>query len=277
MAETALNKNIKELVAQKKLGSLISEISIAKECLSLMTQIRSLEKSYGNELLRDKDNPEKWLELYKGRLSLEEKLATFNEKVPSSSNEQELYDAVLDHVVRTVLHEQLELDTEESNTSALIDALENSQPPADYYEAELERNEEFQNALDKCSSKDIEKARNRLIYPLTHNNMSYTLKRSNYTTEDVKVQTVGFLGRTLFPVLSSSEKYTKAKTPVAKGLGDWVDTPTSFVLARTNDLLQEIKGQLALCADNKRHEEEAADRRHRLMSKILRFLHFPLS
>ena len=275
MTDTLQPKDIKELIANKQLEAVVTGISLPKECQAMFNQLKTLEKSCCNELLRDKQIPEIWLELHRCRLIAEQKLAEMNAKPSAAAPEQELSDAVLDNVIRTVLHEQLDLDVEESDPSKLSEVLENQQTPADYYEDELETDETFQDALDKCSSKDVEKARNRLAYPLNHNNMAYTLKRSNYTVEEVKVQTVGFLGRALFPVLSSSEKYTQSKTPAAKGLGDWVDTPTSFVLARTNDLLQEIKGRLSLCAENKRHEEEAFDRRRRLMSKISRFFCFP--
>ena len=275
MTDTLQPKDIKELIAEKQLEAAVRGISSSKECQALLNQLKTLEKSCGNELLRDKKIPETWLELHQCRLIAEQKLAEMNVKPSAPVPEQELSDAVLDNVIRTVLHEQLDLDVEESDPSKLTSVLENQQPPADYYEDELENDEAFQDALDKCSSKDIEKVRNRLAYPLNHNNMAYTLKRSNYTVEEVKVQTVGFLGRALFPVLTSSEKYTQSKTPAAKGLGDWVDTPTSFVLARTNDLLQEIKGRLSLCAENKRHEEEASDRRRRLVSKIAKVFRFP--
>ena len=276
MTDTLQPKDIKELIAEKQLEAAVRGISSQKDCQALLTQLKTLEKSCGNELLRDKQIPETWLELHRCRLIAEQKLAEeMNVKPSAAVPEQELSDAVLDSVIRTVLHERLDLDVEESDPSKLTSVLENQQPPADYYEDELEKDEAFQDALDKCTSKDVEKARNRLAYPLNHNNMAYTLKRSNYTVEEVKVQTVGFLGRTLFPILSPSEKYTQSKTPAAKGLGDWIDTPTSFVLARTNDLLQEIKGRLSLCAENKRHEEEASDRRKRFVSKISRFFRFP--
>ena len=83
----------------------------------------------------------------------------------------------------------------------------------------------------------------------------------------------GFLGKSLFPTLGNMFKKVQSKTPCGKGRGDWVDTPTSFMLARTNDLLQEAKGRLSMYAEEKEEREAAQIRRKRLFLKIKKFFH----
>lgn len=266
-------KTLKEfLMSQEAVALAQTELSL-KETELLHSVLKSTEKSVGNALLQRKEAPFKWLDLYKARQIIEQRLSEKNPKLLKPNTEQDLYDAVLASITRTVLHEQLDIDPDEDGTD-ICEILNDLDSPADYCDNVLEKDEDVQNALDACTSKDIEKVRSRLVYTLTHNNMAYTLKRANYKLEEVKVQTVGFLGRTLFPMLSGSERSTKAKTPCERGMGDWIDTPTSFILARANDLMQETKGRLALYADNKRQEEDAHRRRQKFILKIKRIFSF---
>lgn len=260
-------KSVKDALANSDAESLAKAAAELKEAELLYTVFKQIEKHVANALLQNKDAPFEWLDLYKARLILEQTLQKNDSKLLKANAEQDLFDAVLACITRAVLHEQLDLDPDEDGTD-LTAILDDMDPPADYCDEVLEKDSDFQNAMQACSAKDVEKVRARLAYTLTHNNMAYTLKRANYKLEEVKVQTVGFLGRSLFPMLSVSEKHTKAKTPCAKGLGDWVDTPTSFVLARANDLMQETKGRLALYAENKRQTEDAARRRQKLLLKL---------
>lgn len=260
-------KTVKDALMNSDAESLAKSATNVKEAELAHTVAKQLEKHVANALLQNKDAPFKWLDLYKARLILEQTLQKNGSKLLKTNLEQDLFDAVLASITRTVLHEQLDLDPDEDGTD-LSEILDGMDSPADYCDEELDKDEDFQNALQVCSSKDVEKVRARLAYTLTHNNMAYTLKRANYKLEEVKVQTVGFLGRRLFPMLSVSEKHTKAKTPCEKGMGDWIDTPTSFILARANDLMQETKGRLALYAENKRQAEDALHRRQKLFLKI---------
>ena len=82
---------------------------------------------------------------------------------------------------------------------------------------------------------------------------------------------MGFLGKSLFPVFGNAVKKVQSRTPSGKGRGDWVDTPTCFVLARTNDLLQEAKGRLSMYAEEREDEEAARIRRKQLFLKAKRF------
>ena len=168
------------------------------------------------------------------------------------------------------MHEQLDLDPEEDgiDLTAILDGMD---PPADYYDEELDKDEDYISALEEASSRDIRKVHSRLASILSRYNNAYTLKRADYKLEKVKIQTVGFLGSRLFPGLSSATKWVKTKIPCGKGRGDWIDTPTCFLLARTNDLLQETKGRLAVAADERRNEEEKERRREAFWARIKRF------
>ena len=81
---------------------------------------------------------------------------------------------------------------------------------------------------------------------------------------------MGFLGKSLFPVFGNAVKKVQSKTPSGKGRGDWIDTPTCFILARTNDLLQEAKGRLSRYAEKKEETEAARIRRKKIWYKIKR-------
>lgn len=79
---------------------------------------------------------------------------------------------------------------------------------------------------------------------------------------------MGFLGKSLFPALGNMFKKVQSKTPCGKGRGDWVDTPTSFMLARTNDVLQEAKGRLSMYAEEKEEQEAARIRRKKSGARL---------
>lgn len=262
-------RTLKEFLNQWEGQTLIERAEDLKSCLNLRNVVKSMEKTVASELLKAKDNPEKWLEFYKLHQVLEQKVADFGGKPSQPAKEQLLFDAILSNVVRGVMHEQLDIDPEEDgiDLTAILDAMT---PPADYYDEELETDEDYAAALEDATSKDIAKVHSRLASLLSRYNNAYTLKRADYKLEEVKVQTVGFLGSRLFPGLGASTRWMKTKIPCGKGRGDWIDTPTSFLLARTSDLLQETKGRLAVAADERRQEEEKERRREAFVAKIKR-------
>lgn len=263
-------RTLKELLNQWEGPALVEKAEDLKSCMNLRNVVKSMERTVAAELLKTKDNPEKWLEFYKLHLALEQKVADFGEKPSEPTKEQALFDAILANVIRGVMHEQLDLDPEEDgiDLTAILDGMD---PPADYYDEELDKDEDYISALEEASSRDIRKVHSRLASILSRYNNAYTLKRADYKLEKVKIQTVGFLGSRLFPGLSSATKWVKTKIPCGKGRGDWIDTPTCFLLARTNDLLQETKGRLAVAADERRNEEEKERRREAFWAKIKRF------
>ncbi len=263
-------RTLKELLNQWEGPALVEKAEDLKSCMNLRNVVKSMERTVAAELLKTKDNPEKWLEFYKLHLALEQKVADFGGKPSEPTKEQALFDAILANVIRGVMHEQLDLDPEEDgiDLTAILDGMD---PPADYYDEELDKDEDYISALEEASSRDIRKVHSRLASILSRYNNAYTLKRADYKLEKVKIQTVGFLGSRLFPGLSSATKWVKTKIPCGKGRGDWIDTPTCFLLARTNDLLQETKGRLAVAADERRNEEEKERRREAFWAKIKRF------
>ena len=263
-------RTLKELLNQWEGPALVEKAEDLKSCMNLRNVVKSMERTVAAELLKTKDNPEKWLEFYKLHLALEQKVADFGGKPSEPTKEQALFDAILANVIRGVMHEQLDLDPEEDgiDLTAILDGMD---PPADYYDEELDKDEDYISALEEASSRDIRKVHSRLASILSRYNNAYTLKRADYKLEKVKIQTVGFLGSRLFPGLSSATKWVKTKIPCGKGRGDWIDTPTCFLLARTNDLLQEAKGRLAVAADERRNEEEKERRREAFWARIKRF------
>lgn len=263
-------RTLKELLNQWEGPALVEKAEDLKSCMNLRNVVKSMERTVAAELLKTKDNPEKWLEFYKLHLALEQKVADFGGKPSEPTKEQALFDAILANVIRGVMHEQLDLDPEEDgiDLTAILDGMD---PPADYYDEELDKDEDYISALEEASSRDIRKVHSRLASILSRYNNAYTLKRADYKLEKVKIQTVGFLGSRLFPGLSSATKWVKTKIPCGKGRGDWIDTPTCFLLARTNDLLQETKGRLAVAADERRNEEEKERRREAFWARIKRF------
>ena len=226
--------------------------------------------------MKDKDNPEKWLELYRAHQVLDQKALEMGEKEQPWTHEQFLFDALLSAVVRGVMHEHLDLDPEEDGLD-LNAILAEMDAPADFFDEEIEKDEVFQEALDSASAGDIFRVHTRLGHILTKCNNAYTLKRSDYVVETVKMPMMGFLGKSLFPIFGNAVKKVQARTPSGKGRGDWVDTPTSFVLARTNDLLQEAKGRLSMYAEEREDEEAARIRRKRLFLKAKRLFVRPKS
>ena len=245
------DKEIKDALEHWKTSELVEAARTLKDVRALGAIVKPLEKNKAAELLKDKDNPEQWLDLYRARQALDKKAEEFGETLASTGAEQDLFDTILSLVVRGVMHEQLDLDPEEDglNVAEILDNMEDS--PSDFFESEIEKDEDFQSALEAADTRDIAKVHGRLAQILTRCNNAYTLKRADYKVETVKMQTMGFLGKSLFPALGGAVKKVQSKTPCGKGRGDWVDTPTCFVLARANDLLQEAKGRLSEYAEDK--------------------------
>lgn len=262
-------KQIKEALECWQASALVDAVKNLKDCQTLRHAVKVLEKAKAAELLKDKDNPEKWLELYRAHQVLDQKAMEMGEKEQPWTHEQCLFDALLSAIVRGVMHENLDIDPEEDGLD-LNAILAEMDSPSDFFDEEIEKDEVFQEALDSASAGDIFGVHSRLSHILTKCNNAYTLKRSDYVVETVKMPMMGFLGKSLFPVFGNSVKKVQAKTPSGKGRGDWVDTPTSFVLARTNDLLQEAKGRLSMYAEEKEDEEAARIRRKRLYLKAKR-------
>lgn len=263
-------KQIKEALERWQASALTDAVKTLNDCRMLRQAVRTLEKTKASELLKDKDNPEKWLELYRAHQVLDQKAIKMGEKEQPWTHEQFLFDALLSAVVRGVMHENLDIDPEEDGLD-LNAILAEKDPPAVFFDEEVEKDEVFQEALESASADDMFKVHSRLAHILTKCNNAYTLKRSDYMTETVKMPTMGFLGKSLFPVFGNAFKKVQSRTPSGKGRGDWIDTPTCFVLARTNDLLQEAKGRLSMYAEEKENEEAARIRRKRLMLRIKRF------
>ena len=262
-------KQIKESLERWQTSALVDAVKNLKDCQALRNVVKSLEKTKASELLRDKDNPEKWLELYRAHQVLDQKAIKMGEKEQPWTHEQFLFDALLSAIVRGVMHENLDIDPEEDglDLNAILSEMDD---PSDFFDTEVEKDEIFQEAFASASADDMFRVHSRLAHILTKNNNSYTLKRSDYVVETVKMPTMGFLGRSLFPVFANAVKKVESKTPSGKGRGDWIDTPTCFVLARTNDLLQEAKGRLVMYAEDKEEEEAARIRRKRFFLKIKR-------
>jgi len=263
-------KQIKESLERWQASALVDAVKDLKDCHMLRQAVKALEKKKASELLKDKDNPEKWLELYRAHQVLDQKAIKMGEKEQPWTHEQFLFDALLSAVVRGVMHENLDIDPEEDGLD-LNAILAEKESPSDFFDEEIEKDEVFQEALESASADDIFKVHSRLAHILTKCNNAYTLKRSDYVMETVKMPTMGFLGKSLFPVFGNAVKKVQSRTPSGKGRGDWVDTPTCFVLARTNDLLQEAKGRLSMYAEEKEDEEAARIRRKRLFLKVKRF------
>lgn len=265
-------KQIKEALERWQTFALVDAVKNLKDCQALRQAVKTLEKTKAAELLKDKDNPEKWLELYRAHQVLDQKAITMGEKEQPWTNEEFLFNALLSAVVRGVMHEHLDIDPEEDGLDLNV-ILSQMSVPADFFDTEVEKDEVFQEALAASDARDVFKVHSRLAHILTKCNNSYTLKRADYTLETVKMPVMGFLGKSLFPALGNMFKKVQSKTPCGKGRGDWVDTPTSFVLARTNDLLQEAKGRLSEYAEEKEEREAALIRRKRLFLKIKKFFH----
>ncbi len=263
------DKEIKDALEHWKAAELVEAAQNAKDARALRAVVAPLEKIKAAELLKDKDNPEQWLELYRAHQALDAKIADFGEQEPEPTAEQVLFDTILSLVVRGVMHEHLDLNPEEDglDVSEILENMENT--PSDFFEREMEKDEDFQAALESADTRDIAKVHARLAQILTRCNNAYTLKRADYKIETVKMQTMGFLGKSLFPALGGAVKKVQSKTPCGKGRGDWVDTPTCFVLARTNDLLQEAKGRLSMVLEEREDKDAARQRRRRVWQRIL--------
>ena len=263
-------KQIKESLERWQASALVDAVKDLKDCQKLRQAVKVLEKTKSSELLKDKDNPEKWLELYRAHQVLDQKAMAMGEKEQPWTHEQFLFDALLSAVVRGVMHENLDIDPEEDGLD-LNAILAEMDDPADFFDEEIEKDEVFQEALESASANDMFKVHSRLAHILTKCNNAYTLKRSDYVVETVKMPMMGFLGKSLFPVFGNAVKKVQSKTPSGKGRGDWIDTPTCFILARTNDLLQEAKGRLSGYAEKKEEAEAARIRRKKIWYKIKRF------
>ncbi len=262
-------KQIKESLERWQASALVDAVKDLKDCQKLRQAVKALEKTKSSELLKDKDNPEKWLELYRAHQVLDQKAMAMGEKEQPWTHEQFLFDALLSAVVRGVMHENLDIDPEEDGLD-LNAILAEMDDPADFFDEEIEKDEVFQEALESASANDMFKVHSRLAHILTKCNNAYTLKRSDYVVETVKMPMMGFLGKSLFPVFGNAVKKVQSKTPSGKGRGDWIDTPTCFILARTNDLLQEAKGRLSGYAEKKEEAEAARIRRKKIWYKIKR-------
>lgn len=260
-------KKIKESLERWQASALVDAVKNLKDCQALRQAVKALEKTKAQELLKDKDNPEKWLELYRAHQVLDQKALEMGEKEQPWTHEQFLFDAVLSAVVRGVMHEHLDIDPEEDGLDLNV-ILSEMDPPAVFFDEEVEKDEAFKEAIAAADAKDVSKVHARLAHALSKCNNAYTLKRADYKLETVKMPVMGFLGRTLFPALGNRIKKVPSKTPCGKGLGDWIDTPTSFVLARTNDLLQEAKGRLAMYLEEREDKDAARLRRRRIWQRI---------
>ena len=262
------DKEIKDALEHWKAAELLEAARTPDEVRALRAAVKPLEKTKAAELLKDKDNPEQWLDLYRARQALDKKAEDFGNEQATYSAEQDLFNVILSLVVRGVMHERLDLDPEEDglDVSEILENMENT--PADFFESEIEKDEDFRAALEAADTRDIAKVHGRLAQILTRCNNAYTLKRADYKVETVKMQTMGFLGKSLFPALSGTVKKVQSKTPCGKGRGDWVDMPTCFTLARTNDLLQEAKGRLAMYLEEREDKDAARLRRRRIWQRI---------
>ena len=262
------DKEIKDALEHWRAAELLEAARTPDEVRALRAAVKPLEKTKAAELLKDKDNPEQWLDLYRARQALDKKAEDFGNEQATYSAEQDLFNVILSLVVRGVMHERLDLDPEEDglDVSEILENMENT--PADFFESEIEKDEDFRAALEAADTRDIAKVHGRLAQILTRCNNAYTLKRADYKVETVKMQTMGFLGKSLFPALSGTVKKVQSKTPCGKGRGDWVDTPTCFTLARTNDLLQEAKGRLAMYLEERKDKDAARLRRRRIWQRI---------
>lgn len=262
------DKEIKDALEHWRAAELLEAARTPDEVRALRATVKPLEKTKAAELLKDKDNPEQWLDLYRVRQALDKKAEDFGNEQATYSAEQDLFNVILSLVVRGVMHERLDLDPEEDglDVSEILENMENT--PADFFESEIEKDEDFRAALEAADTRDIAKVHGRLAQILTRCNNAYTLKRADYKVETVKMQTMGFLGKSLFPALSGTVKKVQSKTPCGKGRGDWVDTPTCFTLARTNDLLQEAKGRLAMYLEEREDKDAARLRRRRIWQRI---------
>lgn len=260
-------KHIRESLERWQASALVDAVKNLKDCQALRLAVRALEKNKAQELLKDKDNPEKWLELYRAHQVLDQKALEMGEKEQPWTHEQFLFDALLSAVVRGVMHEHLDIDPEEDGLDLNV-ILSQMSVPADFFDTEVEKDEVFQEALAASDARDVFKVHSRLAHILTKCNNSYTLKRADYTLETVKMPVMGFLGKSLFPALGNMFKKVQSKTPCGKGRGDWVDTPTGFMLARTNDVLQEAKGRLSMYAEEKEEQEAARIRRKKIWRKV---------
>ncbi len=262
-------KKIKEALDQWHISALVENVKNLKDCQLLRHAVKALEKTKSAELLKDKDNPEKWLELYRAHQVLDQKALNMGEKEQPWTKEQFLFDTLLSAVVRCVIHEHLDINPEEDGVDLNV-ILSEMDGCDDLFDREVEKDEAFQEALKEASASDVFKVHGRLAHILTKCNNSYTLKQVNYTLETVKMPVMGFLGKSLFPTLGNMVKKIQSKTPCATGRGDWVYVPTSFVLARTNDLLQEAKGRLSMYAEEKEEQEAARIRRKKVWRKMKR-------
>ncbi len=260
-------KDIRDALDRWQASDLVDSARTPEDVSALRAVVADMEKVKADELLKDKDNPEKWLELHRARRTLDQKTAELTGREVVLSAEQNLFEVLLVLAVRQVMHELIDFDPEEDGLD-IADFLQDLDPPADVFETEIEKDEDFLSYLDEADLRDITRVHDRFAHILTHCNNAYTLKRADYKIETVRMPTMGFLGKSLFPSLGASVKKIESKTPCGKGRGDWVDTPTSFTLARTNDLLQEIKGRLSMYMEEREDAAAAHRRRQRFWKKI---------
>ena len=126
-------KQIKESLERWQTFALVDAVKNLKDCQALRQAVKSLEKTKAAELLKDKDNPEKWLELYRAHQVLDQKAIKMGEKEQPWTNEEFLFDALVSAVVRGVMHEHLDIDPEEDGLDLNV-ILSEMDPPADFFD-----------------------------------------------------------------------------------------------------------------------------------------------
>lgn len=261
-------KFVKENIENWHTEDLISAATTAKDFISLLNIVKSMEKTKSLELLKTRDTPEHWIDLYKAHLIIVQKLSELDPKfTESDSTEQNLFDIILSLAVRGALHEQIDIDPE-TDGDDLNKIIAEADTPSDFYDEEIEKDEDFCDALEKATLHDVQKVHAKLALILSKNNNSYTLKRSSFKYESVKVQTISFIGKALFPQLNKTKRVI-SKTPCGTGRGDWVDTPTSYILARLNDILTETKSRLSIKLSEYEDQQQAKKRRRQLINKLM--------
>lgn len=262
-------KAVKDALERWQADDLFEAAVDVRDLYLLRNAVKAVEKQKANELLKSKDNPEKWLEIYRVDQKLDRKLSEVDAAFRvTDTNEQILFDVLTSLVIITVLHEQIDIDPEYDGLD-VSSIMENAKPVDEVIDTEVEKDEDYKLSLEKASLKDLQKVHARLASILTKFNNAYTLKRADYKIETVKMPTATSVGRMLFPSLfGNSTKKITSKTPCGKGRGDWVETPTSYVLARTCDMLQEIKGRLSMEIQDREDQDAAIKRRKMIKKKI---------
>ncbi|MCQ2966271.1 MAG: hypothetical protein MJ250_05995 [Alphaproteobacteria bacterium] len=268
-------KAVKDALERWQADDLFEAAIDVRDLYLLRNAVKAVEKQKASELLKAKDNPEKWLEIYRVDQKLDRKLSEVDAAFRvTDTNEQILFDVLTSLVIVTVLHEQIDIDPEYDGLD-VASILEKATPVDEVIDTEVEKDEDYKQSLEKATLKDLQKVHARLAGVLTKFNNAYTLKRADYKIETVKMPTANSIGRMLFPSLfANATKKIISKTPCGKGRGDWVETPTSYILARTCDMLQEIKGRLSMEIQDREDQDAAIKRRKMIKKKIKETIFF---